>query len=143
MKKYVQVGCGYRGIYAYSIPLVEDFSDVGELCGVYDINYKRSRYVSEVTKKDIPVYDDFDQMLEEVKPDTVIVTPKDSAHAEYIIKALYAGCDVISEKPLTTTFEQALAIKKAQEETGKQVIVTFNLRFHPFFKRNKKTAQLC
>ncbi len=138
MKKYVQVGCGYRGTYSYSIPLVETFADVAELCGVYDINYKRTGLVNELAGKEVPRYDDFDKMLKEVKPDTVIVTTKDCVHDEYIVKALRAGCDVISEKPLTTTFEKALAIKKAEEETGKKVTVTFNLRFHPFFKRIKE-----
>lgn len=138
MKKYVQVGCGTRGVYMYSIPLVERFSDVGELCGVYDVNIKRAQLVSKKVGKDIPVYTDFDEMLSKVKPDTVIVTPIDREHDTYVIKALKAGCDVICEKPLTTTFEKALAIKKAQEESGKNVIVTFNLRFHPFFWRIKE-----
>ncbi len=138
MKKYVQVGCGYRGTYAYSVPLVQNYADVAELCGVYDINHKRTKLVRDFTGKEIPRYDDFDKMLAEGKPDTVIVTSIDCTHDEYILKALYAGCDVISEKPLPTTFEKALAIKKAQEETGKQVIVTFNLRFHPFYGRIKE-----
>lgn len=138
MKKYVQVGCGYRGTKAYAEPMVKYYGDCAQLCGVYDINPKRAKVVSDYAGKEIPVYDDFDKMLREVKPDTVIVTPKDCAHDEYIIKALYAGCDVISEKPITTTFEKALAIEKAQKETGKEVIVTFNLRFHPFFKRIKE-----
>lgn len=138
MKKYVQVGCGYRGTNAYGTPLAKDYSDVAEFCGVYDLNPKRASLISEFSGKDIPVFDNFDKILNEVKPDTVIVTTKDCAHDEYIIKALHAGCDVISEKPLTTTFEKALAIKKAQEETGKKVTVTFNLRFHPFFKRVKE-----
>ncbi len=138
MKKYVQVGCGYRGVYTYSKPLVKEFGDVAQLCGVYDTNYKRAELVSQIVEAEIPVYDDFDKMLEDVKPDVVLVTPKDSVHDEYIIKALYAGCDVITEKPLTTTFPKALAIQKAQRETGKNVTVTFNLRFHPFFKRVKE-----
>lgn len=138
MKKYVQVGCGIRGSQAFSTPLINDFTDCAELCAVYDVNYKRAERIRDLSGGKVKVYDDFDKMLEEVKPDTVIVTPKDCAHDEYIIKALYAGCDVISEKPLTTTFEKALAIKKAQDETGKDVIVTFNLRFHPFFKRVKE-----
>ncbi|MBQ6875116.1 MAG: Gfo/Idh/MocA family oxidoreductase, partial [Lachnospiraceae bacterium] len=138
VKKYVQVGCGSRGTKAYSVPLVKKFGDCAELCGVYDINRKRAELVSEYAGKDVPVYDDFDRMIEEVKPDTVIVTSKDSTHDDYIIRALHAGCDVISEKPLTTTFEKAMAIKQAKEETGKELIVTFNLRFQPFFKRIKE-----
>ncbi len=138
MKKYVLVGCGHRGIHSYAVPLVKEYEDCAVLCGVYDINFKRAKLVSEFSGKDIPVFDDFDEMLKIVKPDTVIVTTKDCVHDDYILRALYAGCDVISEKPLTTTFEKALRIKKAQEETGKKVIVTFNLRFHPFFKRIKE-----
>lgn len=138
MKKYVQVGCGTRGIQAYSVPLVKEYGDCGDLCGVYDTNCKRAKLLGEFTGKEIPVYDDFDSMLEKVKPDTVLVTTKDCDHDFYIIKAMKAGCDVIVEKPLTTTFEKALAIRKTQDETGKEVIVTFNLRFNPFFKRVKE-----
>ena len=138
MKKYVIVGCGTRGILSYAVPMVKDFGDCAELCGVYDINYKRAELVSEYAGKAIPVYRDFDEMLKEVKPDTVIVTTVDAYHDFYTIKALHAGCDVISEKPLTTTFEKSLAIKKAEEESGKKVTVTFNLRFNPAFRRVKE-----
>lgn len=138
MKKYVLVGCGFRGTTAYALPIVEDYKDCAKLCGVYDTNYKRAELVSKFVKEDIPVFDDFDEMLKATNPDTVIVTPRDCDHDDYIIRALNYGCDVISEKPVTTTFDKANAIKKAQEETGKEVRVTFNLRFHPFFKRVKE-----
>lgn len=138
MKKYVQVGCGTRGIDTYAVPIVKNYSDCAELCGVYDINPKRAAIVSKYAGKEIPVYDNFEKMLEDVRPDTVIITPKDCDHDYYAIKSMRAGCDVIVEKPLTTTFEKALEIKKVQEETGKDVIVTFNLRFHPFYRRVKE-----
>lgn len=138
VKKYVQVGCGSRGTSGYSIPMVTEYKDCAVLMGVYDTNRKRAELVSKLVGEEIPVFDSYDEMLEKVKPDTVIITPKDCEHDQYIIKALKAGCDVISEKPLTTTFEKALAIKKAQEETGKKLTVTFNLRFHPLFKRMKE-----
>ena len=141
MKKYVQVGCGLRGIYSYAIPLVKKYSEYGELCGVYDINRKRAEFVSRACGKDIPVYDDFDRMLEDVKPDTVIVTPKDCDHDYYAIKAMEAGCDVICEKPLTTTFEKALIIKETQERTGKDIAVTFNCRYESFHMRTKEILQ--
>jgi len=141
MKKYVQVGCGSRGTSMYSTPIKKKFGDVAELCGVYDINPKRARLAGELAGSKIPVFDSFEEMLEKTKPDTVIVTPKDSDHDVYAIKAMRAGCDVIVEKPLTTTFEKCLAIKKVQEETGKNVTVTFNLRFLPFFKQLKEIVR--
>lgn len=138
MKKFVQVGCGIRGIEGYAEPILKDFKDHIQLCGVYDINHKRAALVSFYGEIDVPVFDDFDIMLSEVKPDTVIVTTKDCWHDYYVIKALEAGCDVIVEKPLTTTFEKANAIKAAEEKSGKKVTVVFNLRYLPFFARVKE-----
>ena len=141
MKKYVQVGCGIRG-RSFNIPLCNGtFADCAELCGLYDINYKRAELASRLCETHPKVYYDFDEMIREVQPDTVIVTTKDCTHDEYIIRALKAGCDVISEKPLTTTFEKSLAIQKAEKESGKKVNVTFNRRFSPFYKRVKENMK--
>lgn len=138
MKRYVQVGCGQRGILSYAIPIVRDYGDCAQLCGVYDRNPKRAALVSRLTGQNIPVFDDFSAMLAEVKPDAVIVTTMDCDHDRYAIAAMEAGCDVISEKPLTTTFPKSLAIKETQDRTGQKVTVTFNLRFQPFFKKIKE-----
>lgn len=138
MKKFVQVGCGIRGIEGYAEPIIKNFKDYVQLCGVYDINYKRAALVSEIDGTQVPVYDDFDEMINDVKPDTVIVTTKDCMHDFYVIKALKAGCDVIVEKPLTTTFEKANAIRKAEKESGKHVTVVFNLRYLPIFVKLKE-----
>lgn len=141
MKKYVIVGCGNRGIYAYAIPIVRDYRDVCELVGVYDVNYKRAEALCELCGADIPVYRDFDEMLRETSPDTVIVTTVDATHDRYAIAAMEAGCDVISEKPLTTTPDKALAIIDAERRTGRKVTVTFNLRFSPELVRLKETIK--
>ena len=54
MKKYVQVGCGSRGTQAFAVPLVQEYSECAELCGVYDINPKRAALVSEYAGKEVP-----------------------------------------------------------------------------------------
>lgn len=138
MKKYVLVGCGSRGTEAFAVPIVKEYEDCAILAGVCDLNPKRAALVSSYTGKNIPVYESFDKMLTETKPDAVIITTKDCAHDDYILRALEAGCQVISEKPLTTTFEKAMNIYRKQQETNGKVTVTFNLRFQPFFKRIKE-----
>ncbi|GAG42237.1 unnamed protein product, partial [marine sediment metagenome] len=53
---------------------------------------------------EIPIYlaEDFDRMIAEKKPDTVIVTTgPDATHSEYICRAMELGCDVVTEKPMT------------------------------------------
>ena len=138
MKRCVVVGTGQRGVNSYIKPIVQGHvSDVAEVVGIYDAVSTRSLLCS-ADFGGLPVFYDFDEMLRVTKPDLVIVTTIDATHHEYIIKALKAGIEVISEKPMTTSRASALEIMKAEEESGHKVRVTFNMRYmKPFmdFKR--------
>ena len=133
------VGTGSRGTMSYILPLTRDLSDCAQLCGVYDINPKRACEALQYTKNTTArVYSDFDEMLRAEQPDTVIVTSKDCTHDYYTIKSMEAGCDVISEKPLTTDEIKFRQIYECMNRTGKNVTVTFNCRFDPFFVKIKE-----
>lgn len=138
MKTYVLVGTGYRGLWSYCEPLVREYADVAKLAAVCDINPKRAKLVGDYLKADIPAYTDFDRMLREQKPDVVIVTTKDCAHEQYICKALEAGCDVITEKPMTTDSTMCAHILETEKRTGHKVAVTFNCRFMDFYVKIKE-----
>lgn len=138
MKRFVIAGTGSRGIGSYLIPLTRDFTDCVKICGIYDLNPKRAAVGAAHAGYEVPVYEDFDRMLDEVKPDGVIVTSKDSTHDIYIIKALDAGCEAVSEKPITTDEEKFKAIHEAELRSGKKVTITFNCRFMPNFVRVKQ-----
>jgi predicted dehydrogenase len=138
MKRYAFVGASSRGLTMYAIPLSKDFNDVAEIVGAFDTNIKRCEVMRRKTNLDFPVFNDFDLMLKETKPEVVIVTTVDCYHHEYIIRSLEAGCDVISEKPMTTDEDKCNAIMEAEARTGKKVIVTFNVRFMPFSTRLKQ-----
>jgi len=75
---------------------------------------------------------DFDRMMREAKPDVVIVTTPDAIHEQYIVRALDAGCDVVTEKPMTTEAAMARRILDACERNKRHVRVTFNYRYAPF-----------
>lgn len=138
MKKYAIAGTGSRGLYMYGKPLVSKYTDVAELVGVYDINSKRAKVFVKNLGAQVPVFENFDDLLDVAKPDTVIVTTQDAFHHEYIIKSLKKGCDVITEKPMTTDEFKCNEIIKTEKETGKKVTVTFNCRFMPFLLEIKK-----
>ncbi len=138
MKTYVLVGTGYRGLWSYCEPLVREYADVARLKAVCDINPKRAKLVGDYLHADIPAYTDFDRMLQEQKPDVVIVTTKDCAHEQYICKALEAGCDVITEKPMTTDSAMCAHILETEKRTGHKVAVTFNCRFMDFYVKIKE-----
>ena len=107
----------------YAKPLATELKDYAQLVGVFDVNKVRANILSKECGG-VPVYDDFDIMLKEAQPDAVIVTTVDCFHHEYIIKALEAGYDVITEKPMTMDADKCNQILEAEKRTGKKVIVT-------------------
>ncbi len=74
---------------------------------------------------------DFALMLRERRPEVVIVTTSDSSHHDYLIRAMDAGCDVITEKPMTTDAVKCRQILDARRRSGRRCRVTFNYRYSP------------
>lgn len=134
MKTYVFAGASNRALAMYAQPMKKEFSQFCEILGVYDINIGRARQMADLAG-DVPVFADFADMLTQTRPDCVIVTTVDVYHSDYIIQSLRQGCDVITEKPMTTDAERCRAILKAEQETGRKVTVTFNYRYAPFVTR--------
>jgi predicted dehydrogenase len=132
------VGTGSRGTSTWGKPVAREFADVVEIVGLCDINGKRAQAGRELIGVNAPAFQDFDQMIRETKPDSVIVTTVDATHWRYIVRAVELGCDAITEKPMCTDEAQCRAILDAQKKTGRSVRVTFNARHSPDAKRVKQ-----
>lgn len=136
MKKYALVGTGGRaGMYIAAIG--GQWKETATLVAFCDTNHTRMHYANQLLKNEgaAPVStwhaSQFEEMIRETRPDVIIVTTMDRTHDDYIVRALHAGCDVITEKPMTIDEQRALRILDAIEETGRQVRVTFNYRYAP------------
>jgi predicted dehydrogenase len=134
--RYAIVGTGSRH-QMYRDAILDTFAAHAELVGMCDLNPGRAELsraqVQARRKVDVPVFtaDRFDQMVKDTRPEVVIVTSKDATHSTYIVRAMESGCDVISEKPMTTDEVQCRAILQAQRKTGRRCTVTFNYRYSP------------
>jgi predicted dehydrogenase len=122
------VGTGARGSSLWGREILRSFGEVTEFVGLCDHNPGRLAYVKSSMKVDCPTFASFEQMIRETKPDYVIVTTVDATHDEFIVKALQMGCNVITEKPMTTDEVKCKRILDAEKRTGKKVIVAFNYR---------------
>lgn len=135
-RRYAIVGVGGRS-YLYLMALTGAHRDEGELVGLCDSNPGRlARAVAVAARRgapDLPTYDpgDFERMLEETKADAVIVTSPDYTHADYIVRSLQSGRDVVTEKPLTIDGESCRRIFAARRASGRRVTVGFNYRYSP------------
>ena len=144
-KKYAQIGLGGRARFFYEA-IASDYKETSELVAFCDINQTRMDYANKVLKEEyniapVPTYstDLFDEMIKKEKPDYVLVTSIDRTHHKYIVRAMELGCDVISEKPMTTDAEKAQYILDAIKRTGRNLRVTFNYRYAP---HNTKIREL-
>ncbi len=134
-KRYVLVGLGDRA-NMYVRALLEDFSETCELVALCDSNEGRLRLRAEWTRErgqEIPIYTagQFDRMIADTRPDVVVVLTNDCAHDEYICRAMESGCDIITEKPMTTDEQKCQHILDTQKQTGRHCTVTFNYRYAP------------
>jgi predicted dehydrogenase len=136
VKTYVQIGLGGRH-RMFRQALTQRHFERARLKAVCDSNPGRLAIAKSQAEDEggIPVAaygaEDFDRMLAEIKPDCVIVTTPDWTHDDYIVRAMEAGCDVLTEKPLTIDAARLQRIIDAQKKTGREVTVTFNYRFTP------------
>jgi predicted dehydrogenase len=134
--RHAIVGLGNRA-QMFVRALASTHADRAELVALCDVNQTRmdahNRAVKRFGQAAVPTYgpEDFLAMIERERVDTVIVTTIDRTHDEYIVAALHAGCDVVTEKPMTTDAERCRRILAAQAETGRKVTVTFNYRYNP------------
>jgi predicted dehydrogenase len=146
-RRYALVGTGSRSSM-YTTALATAYADRAELVGLCDVN--RTRMAHTVSRLGELAGEghaepaccepgEFTAMLKEQQVDEVIITSIDRTHHRYIIEAMQAGCDVISEKPLTVDATKCGAILEAERSTGQRLRVTFNYRYGP---RNAAFAQL-
>lgn len=143
-KRFAQVGTGGRARFFYHA-VASTYSETSEIVAFCDVNQTRmdyaNSYLESVGVPKVPTYKhyEFDKMIEDTKPDCIIVTSVDRTHDEYIIRAMELGCDVITEKPMTIDEKRAQAIIDAQKRTGRDVRVSFNYRYAP---HNTKVREL-
>ncbi|KAJ5973496.1 hypothetical protein N7481_010706 [Penicillium waksmanii] len=142
--KYAVVGTGGRAAFFYNA-IVKDFKQTATLVAFCDSNQTRMNVansrVQELGSEALPTYKatEFDRMIEETKPDSVIVTTIDRTHHWYIIRAMELGCNVLSEKPMTVDENKCQEILDAVKATKQQLRVTFNYRYAP---HNTKIREL-
>ncbi|WP_395243981.1 Gfo/Idh/MocA family protein [Agromyces sp. MMS24-K17] len=141
-ERYALIGTGsragmYLGAMTGTVLGAEHVPDLAELVAWSDANPGRlDVYEREVVVAGYPVPkryapDDLERMIVDERIDRVVITTPDFTHADYIVRSLRAGADVVVEKPLTIDAESVRRIGAAIAETGRDVITTFNYRYSP------------
>ena len=84
------------------------------------------------------VFTRMEQMLDEAELDAVIICIGPEQHAQLAPIVLKAGLPVYTEKPPAVNAEDALAVARVAEETGKLCMTAFKKRYTPLYVRMKE-----
>ena len=137
-RRYAIVGTGVRGCLMWGRDVADRYSDVMEFVGLCDVNHKRLEVAKTLAKVTCPTFTDFDQMCDQVKPELLVVTTVDAFHADYIVKGLDRGIDIITEKPMVIDEKQCQAVLDAEKRNQRNIVVTFNYRYAPKHQKIKE-----
>jgi predicted dehydrogenase len=137
-RRYALVGTGARGVGMWGRDLVDRYADAVEFVGLCDVNPLRVEVGKRMIGAACPTFTDLGTMLSTVKPDVLIVTTVDAAHADCTVQALEAGIDVITEKPMVIDEAQCRRVLETEKRAGRRLIVTFNARYAPMHQKIKE-----
>ena len=99
--------------------------------------------VAEAKKAGVPdnmIFSDFKKMLAETKPDLVWSFVENNRHLEIVEACAPRKINVIFEKPLASTYANALKIRKIANESGIKVMCNYQMAWWPANYTAKKVA---
>ena len=120
------VGAGWWANVAHLPTMVAD--PAIELVSVVDADRARARAVAErfgVTH----TYGDVDELLADIAVDCAVVATPHTTHRPIVERLLLAGVDVLVEKPLATTAEDAWALVELARRLGRTLSVGLTYQY--------------
>ena len=130
MLKVGLVGVG--GISGAHIPAWEEMAEA-ELVALCDIRPERMEKFS-----DKRCYTDFDEMLANEELDILDICLPTYLHADFAVKAMEKGINVITEKPISLKEEDIDRVYKTAEKNNVKFMVAQVLRFWPEYELLKE-----
>lgn len=115
------------------------------VCGAFSVNAEISKESGkELFIDEDRVYEDFKQMIEReaqlpenIRMDFLTIVTPNFIHFEPAKLALENGFDVIIEKPMTFTLEEAKELEEIIERTGRTLCLTHTYSGYPMVKQAK------
>lgn len=137
--KYGIIGTGWIAeAHVESLKLMPDV----EIVAAADlIPGKAEKFMKKYGVPNVRCYPDHKSMLEAEELDAVSVCTYNTTHAECTIDALDKGVNVLLEKPMSVTIEEAAEIIRAEKRSGKILSIGFQPRMDENMQMVKKVVQ--
>lgn len=119
-----------------------DMPDVEIVAGADLVPGKAKAFFEKWNVEGVRCYESHTELIEAEKDiDAVSICTYNATHAECAIAALNAGINVLLEKPMCVTTEEAIEIMKAEKASGKILSIGFQPRLDPNMIKVKDIVQ--
>ncbi|MCC6790182.1 MAG: Gfo/Idh/MocA family oxidoreductase [Thermomicrobiales bacterium] len=115
-----------------------ELSDV-ELVGIVDVSRAAAERVAK--GRNIEPFTDIEEMLVKARPDIVSIAVPTSLHHDVALRAIEFGADILVEKPIARTIEEAQSLANAAERAGVRLMIGHIERFNPAVRELKRRIE--
>lgn len=137
--RYALIGCGRISPNHIAAALENDL-DIVALCDI-----ENSKMVDTISKfnllDNIPKYIDYKDMLDKEKPELVAICTESGKHGQIAIDCIEAGCNIIIEKPITLSLEEADEIIIKAKEKNVKVCACHQNRFNKSVQKIREAVE--
>ncbi len=127
MLKFALVGCG-RIAKRHSDLLGGKKIDGATLVAVADRNFERAQEIA--TRFNVSAYADMHEMMLKASPDVITILTPSGLHAAHAIELAQYGADIVVEKPMALTPEDADRMIEACDKGGVRLFIVKQNRFN-------------
>lgn len=128
--KFGVVGASPMGMYHITSVANHPKMDLVAICDKEADRCENAVRLTGVKK----AYTDWRELIADPEIEAVVLCVPDQLHAEMTIAALEAGKDVLCEKPMALTIEECEEMRRAEERTGRRLMIGQICRHTPAFK---------
>ena len=131
-----KVNVAVVGAGAWGVNLIRNLHSLGVLKAIVDSNPQRLQEICNQFQVD--GFTQIQSVLERSEINAVVIATPASTHASLAMEALEAGKDVLVEKPLALTVEEAERLVQKAKELGRILMVGHVLEYHPAVQKLKQ-----
>ena len=137
--KYALIGCGRISPNHIAAAKANGLNMVA-ICDIVSSNMEDKKLKFELSD-DVKQYTDYKLMLEKEKPELVAIATESGKHAAIALDCIEAGCNLIIEKPIALSLEDADMIIQKAEEKGVKVCACHQNRFNKSIQKIRDAVE--
>ena len=137
---FALIGCS-RISFNHVAAAMENNLDIVALCDLDETSIDNIIGEFNLSKYNVKKYTNHKEMLKELKPDLIAICTSSGAHGSIALDCIEAGSNLIIEKPITLSLEEADAIILAAKKKGVKVSVCHQNRFKKSVQKIREAVE--